>query len=262
MAEVLVTGGTGVLGSALVPALRAAGHSVLVLSRQPGEGRVTGDLRTGAGLAQAVAGREIVLHAASAGRGGDLWATDVEGTRRLAVAGRDAGVGHLLYVSIPGVDRIPVGYYRAKYAAEQVVAAAGLPFTVLRAAQFHPLLAALLGALHRGPLLPVPADWRVEPVAVGDVAGHLVRRLAQPPAGAVEEFAGPATVAVAELARALLAAHGERGYVLPVGFGGKLSRAVRAGANLVGPAAGRGTLSWHAWLATPDAAAETARYRR
>lgn len=259
MAEVLVTGGTGVLGAKLVPALRAAGHSVRVLSRRPGEGRLVGDIATGAGLAAAVGGVEFVVHAASAGRG-DSWTTDVEGTRRLAVASREAGVGHLLYVSIPGVDRIPYDYYRAKLAAEQIIAAAAVPYTVVRASQFHPLIGVLLRSVHRGPLLPVPADWRAEPVAVADVAEHLTRRLAQPPAGGVEEFGGPETWVVADLARSWLTSRGERGYVLPVAFPGKLSRAMRAGANLVGPMAPRGTLTWSAWLASADAAAEVSQY--
>jgi uncharacterized protein YbjT (DUF2867 family) len=259
MAEVLVTGGTGVLGSKLVPALQAAGHSVRVLSRRPGEGRVVGDLATGAGVAEAVAGCAAVVHAATAARG-DTWATDVEGTRRLAVASRDAGVGHLLYVSIPGVDRIPYSYYRAKHAAEEIIAASAVPYTVVRASQFHPLIGFLFRAAHRGPLLPVPAGWRVEPVAARDVAGHLTGLVAQPPAAGVVKYGGPETREVADLARSWLAARGERGYVLPVAVPGGLSKAVRAGANLVGPDAPRGTVTWSAWLASPDAEAELAQY--
>jgi uncharacterized protein YbjT (DUF2867 family) len=220
---------------------------------------LVGDLSTGAGVAEAVRGAELVVHAATAARR-DTWATDVEGTRRLVVAGRDAGVGHLLYVSIPGVDRIPLGYYRAKYAAEQIVAASALPYTVVRASQFHPLIGFLLRTAHRGPLLPVPGDWRVEPVAVRDVADHLTRRLTEPPAGAVEEFGGPETRDVADLARSWLAARGERGYVVPVVFPGGLSKAIRSGANLVASTAPRGTVTWSAWLASPDAAAEVAQY--
>src|SRR5512142_412598 len=121
MATLLVTGGTGVLGSVAVPALQEAGHAVRVLSRSPEDGRVVGDLATGAGLAEAVTGAEVIVHAASSPRA-DVREVDVEGTRRLVAVARDAGAQHLLYVSIPGVDRIAVPYYRAKAAAEQIVA--------------------------------------------------------------------------------------------------------------------------------------------
>lgn len=259
MAEVLVTGGTGVLGSKLVPALRSAGHTVRVLSRRPDDGRVVGDLTTGAGLAEAVRGAEVVVHAASA-FGKALWATDVEGTRRLAVASREAGVGHLLYVSIPGVDRIPYGYYRAKHAAEEIVAASGVPYTVLRAAQFYPLIGWLLRTMHRTPLLVLPRDWRVQPVSVRDVAGHIVGLVAAGPANGIVEFAGPDTFEAADLARSWLSARGERGYVLPVPVPGGLSNAIRSGANLVGPDAPRGTGTWSEWIGSADATEELGRY--
>src|SRR5918994_353296 len=158
MAELLVTGGTGVLGREAVPALRAAGHKVGVLSREPGDGDVVGDLSepdAGARLGPALAGVETVLHLASSPRR-EVWETDVGGTRRLAVGAREAGVGHFLLVSVPGADDVPYSYNRAKYAAEEVVAAAGVPYTVLRATQFHPFLALLLQLVHRGPATCCP----------------------------------------------------------------------------------------------------------
>lgn len=248
MAEVVVTGGTGVLGRELVPALRAAGHGVRVLSRQPGEGAVVADLGSGTGLGPAVAGADVVVHLASAPRG-DFWTVDVGGTRALAVAAREAGVGHLVYVSIPGVDRVPYAYYHAKYAAEQVVAAAGVPCTVLRATQFHPFAAALLTRVGRGPVLPVGAGWRFQPVDPGDVAAHLVERVGAGPAGGVVEFGGPEVLDVADLARGWLAARGGGGRVVPVPVPGGFSRAVRDGGLLAGPDAPRGTVTWARWLA-------------
>src|ERR1700741_3194554 len=100
MAAGLGTGGTGTLGSHLVPKLRAAGHDVRVLSRRAGDGRVTGDLTTGAGLADAVAAVDVIVHAAT----DPVRAKRVEvgGTERLLSAARTAGVAHLLYVSIVG----------------------------------------------------------------------------------------------------------------------------------------------------------------
>src|SRR5918994_919124 len=184
MAELLVTGGTGVLGREAVPALRAAGHKVGVLSREPGDGDVVGDLSepdAGARLGPALAGVETVLHLASSPRR-EVWETDVGGTRRLAVAAREAGVGHLLLVSVPGADDVPYSYNHAKYAAEEVVAASGVPYTVLRATQFHPFLALLLQLVHRGPVLPVGRGWPLQPVDTGDVAAHLVELVAAGPA--------------------------------------------------------------------------------
>ena len=98
---------------------------------------------------------------------------------------------HLVYVSIVGVDRIPYGYYRAKFAAEQVLLASGLPVTLLRVTQFHECRRHLLETARRGPVLPVPMGWRAQPVDVGEVAAHTCVVGAAPPTGGVLEFGGP-----------------------------------------------------------------------
>src|SRR5439155_26994379 len=168
--DVLVTGGTGRLGRRLVDPLQRAGHSVRQLSRRgTGPGGVRGDLATGLDLTSALAGAELVVHAASDPRG-DPWQVDVAGTRRLVEAVDRSRLRHLVYISIVGVDRIPYGYYRAKFAAEQVLLASGLPITLLRITQFHDLVDELLGTARRGPILPVPMGWRVQPVDVADAA--------------------------------------------------------------------------------------------
>jgi uncharacterized protein YbjT (DUF2867 family) len=124
--DLLVTGGTGRLGRRLLGPLQAAGHSVRQMSRRgTGAGGVRGDLATGRGLVGAAAGAQVVVHAASDPRG-DPWEVDVAGTRRLVQAVDRDRLQHLIHVSIVGVDRIPYGYYRAKYAAEQVLLASGL----------------------------------------------------------------------------------------------------------------------------------------
>ena len=112
------------------------------------------------------------MHAASDPRG-DPWQVDVAGTRRLVEAVDRDRLRHLVYVSIVGVDRIPYGYYRAKFAAEQVLLASGLPVTLLRVTQFHDFVDFLLDTARRGPVLPVPMGWRVQPVDVGEVAEHV-----------------------------------------------------------------------------------------
>ena len=119
------------------------------------------------------------MHAASDPRG-DPWQVDVAGTRRLVEAVDRDRLQHLVYVSIVGVDRIPLGYYRAKFAAEQVLLASGLPVTLLRVTQFHDFVDLLLDTARRGPVLPVPMGWRVQPVDVGEVAAHVTEVCAAP----------------------------------------------------------------------------------
>ncbi|HZX06996.1 SDR family oxidoreductase, partial [Kribbella sp.] len=150
MSLILVTGGTGTLGKPTVARLRARDHQVRVLSRKPGPDRVVGDLSTGEGLPAAFDGADVVVHlATSQGR------RDVEQTRRLLAA--SSGVQHLIVMSIAGIDRIPLPYYRYKLEAERLVAESGVPYTVLRATQFHDLVDQILSAERFLPAVLAPA---------------------------------------------------------------------------------------------------------
>ena len=194
-----------------------------------------GDLATGLDLTTALAGAEIVVHAASDPRG-DPWLVDVAGTRRLVEAVDRDRLQHLVYVSIVGVDRIPYGYYRAKWAAEQVLLASGLPVTLLRVTQFHEFADELLEQARRGPVVPVPMGWRLQPVDVGEVAAHVAEVSGRPPAGGVVEFAGPEEISAADIARAWAAVRAPGAHVVATPVPGKLSTAFRDGAAL--PTAG------------------------
>src|SRR3954471_274369 len=230
--DVVVTGGTGRLGRVLVPSLQAAGHQVRQMSRRgTGPGGVRGDLATGRDLATAVAGAEVIVHAATDPRG-DYWQVDVAGTRRLVEAVDRDRLQHLVYVSIVGVDRIPYGYYHAKFAAEQVLLASGLPVTLLRVTQFHDFIDFLLSSARRGPVLPVPMGWRVQPVDVGDVAAHVAQVVGRAPTGGVIEYGGPEEVAGGDLARAWAAAREPSAHVVATPIPGKLSASLRDGAAL------------------------------
>jgi uncharacterized protein YbjT (DUF2867 family) len=168
--RILVTGGTGTLGRQVVPRLRDAGCKVRVLSRgrrERVEGLefVTGDLATGEGIDAAVADTEIIVHLAGSAKGDEVKA------RHLVQAASWAGGRHLVYISVVGADRIPVvsridramfGYFAAKRAAEQVIADAGLPWTTLRATQFHDatLLTGQTTGAPGASRVPLPADRR------------------------------------------------------------------------------------------------------
>ncbi len=220
MTRILVTGGTGTLGRALVPRLRADGHEVRVLSRRTD---FVGDLRTGAGLAEAIDGTDVIVHAASDQR------HDVEATGNLLTA---AGNQHIVYVSIVGIDRIPIGYYRHKLACERLVEESGRPWTVLRATQFHDLIVMGLRLLARSPVVPVPTGIAFQPCDVRDVSERLAVLAAGPPVGRAPDFGGPAVLSADELARIYLRALGKRRALMPVRLPGKAFRAMRAGANL------------------------------
>jgi uncharacterized protein YbjT (DUF2867 family) len=253
---VLVTGGTGTLGRLVVARLTAHGASVRVLSRRErragdpaGVEWVVGDMTEPAAAAAAVAGVRAIVHCASQPR--DKRA-DVEGTRTLldaarAAAGDEPGaLPHVVFISIVGVDRVPLAYYRRKLAVEDLIAAGGLPWTTLRATQFHDLIVLLFAALSRSPLLPVPAATSDQPVDAGEVADRLVELVAGPPAGLVPDMAGPQVRRFSDLAHAYLKARGIRRLVVPVWLPGRVARGYRSGGHLApGHADGRRTFEEH-----------------
>jgi len=248
-ARVLVTGGTGELGRAVVERLLAAGEGVRVLSRRerpdlpPGVGIVQGDLATGAGLTEAVAEVGVVVHCASNGRRSG----DVEGTRRLVAAAATTGVRHLAYISIVGVDRNPFPYYRLKLEAEGIVAAGGVPWTILRATQFHSLLLRALRTQGRLPTLLVPRGFRFQPVDSGEVAARLADLALNGPVGRAPDMGGPEMRTAEDLARAYLEAAGWRRPLLRVPVPGAVGRAFRDGAQLA-PDHADGTITWDDYL--------------
>jgi len=254
--RMLVTGGTGTLGRLIVPRLQAASCAVRVLSRRPRATtdaieRVTGDLATGAGIDAAVAGIETIIHCAGTNTG------DEHKTLHLVRAARAAGVRHLVSISVVGADRVPVvsgidramfGYFASKLAAERVVAESGLPWTTLRATQFHELVLLVAQQMAKLPLVPVPVGFRFQPVDAGEVAARLVELALGAPSGLVPDLAGPRVYDMAALVRSYLRATGKHRLLVPLPLPGRAAAAVRAGANLA-PERAVGRRTWEDFLA-------------
>jgi len=217
--RVLVTGGTGTLGRVVVARLHELGAEVKVFSRSTG-----GDLVSGRGLAAAMSDVDTVIHCATT-----LGAKDLAATGNL-IATTTANV-HLVYISIVGVDRIPLGYYRTKLATEQLIRDSGRSFTILRTTQFHDLLVKLF-KVQKGPFLLVPKDFRFQPIDTGTVSARLVELARGEPRGRVADMGGPRVHTAPELAEMYLRAKGSRRPVTSIPLPGRTARAFREGHNL------------------------------
>jgi len=253
---ILVTGGTGTLGRRLVPRLVEAGRTVRVLARhtradEEGVQYLAGDLATGAGVEAAVDGVGTIVHCAGSSKGDDAL------TRNLVQAALRGRTPHLVYISVVGADRMPMasavdramfGYFGSKFASERVVEESGLPWTTLRATQFHDLVLTVARQLAKLPVIPLPSRSAFQPVDTDEVAARLVELALGQPAGLVPDLAGPRVYPVAELMRAYLRATGRRRPILSVRLPGRAARAVREGAVLA-PDRAVGKVTWEEFLA-------------
>ena len=254
---ILVTGGTGTLGRLVVRCLRDAGCDVRALTRRSRETEdgieyVAGDLAKGEGIEAAVDEVETIVHLAGSAKG------DEDKARNLVRAASQAGAQHLVYISVVGADRIPIGsrvdramfgYFESKRKAERVVADSGLPFTTLRATQFHDLILTVAQQMAKLPVVPLPAGFRVQPIEADEVAARLVELTLGEPAGLVPDMGGPQVYGAGELLRGYLrASKRRRRLIVPLWVPGKAARAFRDGANLA-PERAVGQRTWEEFLA-------------
>ena len=250
--HVLVTGGTGALGRPVTRHLIDQGHRVRILSRKAGEGDdwVQGDLATGAGLEVAVKGIDAIVHAASdAVNPRKYQATDVLGTRRLLAMGREAGVRHVVYISIVGMEGVAYPYYRSKLAAEAVMKENIIPWSILRATQFHTLMEIFLEALSKLPIIAmVPFKWQFQPVDPTDVAIRLVEVVRAEPAGVLPDFGGPEVRDFKSLAASWLPLRKPNKRLVNLWLPLRFSRQVAAG-KLLCPEHRDGTVTFEQYLA-------------
>ncbi|MFI6123931.1 SDR family oxidoreductase [Streptomyces sp. NPDC051064] len=242
--RVAVAGGTGAVGRPVVEELAATGHEPVVLARSRGV-----DLVSGAGLDAALAGAEAVIDVSNRSVLGRGKAVAFFGSvsRNLLDAGARAGVRHHLALSIVGIDRVGHGYYQGKLRQEEVVKGGQVPWTVLRATQFHEFVLQTLQQMPK-PLAVVPR-MNTQPVAAREVARHLVELVLAPPRGMAPELAGPSVEQLVDLVRRLLEARHERRLVVPVRLPGAVGAAMAGDGQLPAGPGPRGTETFDEWLA-------------
>lgn len=218
---ILVTGATGTLGRQAVAQL--AGRPAVVcraLSRRPQPAEpdrtvewLAADL-LGDPLESVVDGVDTVIHLASGKGSGDA---DVQATGRLLDAARAAGVRHVVVISITGCDRIPLPFYATKQRIEALVEAAGVPWSIVRVAQFHSFVARLVSAPAGLPLpSPIVADLRFQSIDEAEAAAFLIEVALGPPLGRGPELAGPEVLTLGQAAASWFAASGRPWRLIPI----------------------------------------------
>jgi len=245
--DILVTGGTGRLGRRVVDGLRAEGLEPRVMSRSGRPDTIKGDLLTGEGMQAAVRDVDTIIHAAQSPTRKSR-RTAVGGTERLLEVAAHAGVSHFIYISIVGLEGVPLSYFREKLDAERLVESSPVPWTILRSTQFHMFLLSMAQTLDRAPFIaPVPKGWLFQPIDAGEVADRLVGLTLGLPAGRVPDIGGPEVRTLANLTQAYLLAKGSKKRVVELPLPGKAARAFREGAQ-VAPASLWGDITWEEFL--------------
>jgi uncharacterized protein YbjT (DUF2867 family) len=240
--KVAVAGGTGVAGRWTAEALRAGGHEVIVIARSAGIDLVTGD-----GLEAALAGVDAVIDATNVASSGKRASSAFfEATARtLMRTAAAAGVGHIVALSIIGIDRVSYGYYQGKLRQEKVLHESPVPVSILRAAQFHEFAGQYLATMP-GPVVVVPR-WRAQPVAAREVGAALATIAVGSPVP-MSELAGPREEMMADLIRQVVRARGDRRLVVSVRVPGATGKAMADGAGLPDRPGLRGTQTFAGWL--------------
>ena len=202
--NIVVIGGTGLIGSKLVEKLSEAGHEALAASPDTGVNTITGE-----GLAEALEGAAVVVDVANAPNWEDAAVMDffLTSTRNILAAEAAAGVNHHVVLSVVGADRLPEsGYMRAKVAQEDAVKAGPVPYTILRASQFFEFIGRIVDSGSNGEAIHLPSAF-VQPESADDVATTLADVAVGVPANGIVELGGPQQFRMDELARLFLAAH-------------------------------------------------------
>lgn len=244
MSKILITGGTGNLGRSLVKILDENNVSYTIASRQNKNGKeniAVLDLLENKGIKEAVAGKEIIFHLATD------FKKDTKATCNLLSALEPHSNMHLIYISIVGIDKVPFAYYRQKLSSEAAIKKSGIPFTILRATQFHEFIDQILSTLLKYPIGLLPKKVISQPVQTAAVAEQLYRLSLADASNKTYEIGGPEVCTLEALAGEWMRYNNKKRWLINLPLWGTLGTTFRNGSLTTRHKAREG-VSWKEWL--------------
>lgn len=245
--RITIAGSTGQIGSKVAALLAAAGHDVVGLSRADGC-----DVVTGVGLDVALRGADVLVDVTNSPSFDDdpVMAFFTAESANLVAAARGAGIGHVVVLSIVGADGLPdSGYMRAKVVQETTITGSGIPYTIVRATQFHEFADMIVGSLLHDGTIHAP-DARIQPIAAADVAAEIADVAQAAPINGIVNLGGPEKMSFAQLANTLTAARGESTPVVVDAAATYFGTAVDQDSLVTGVGAAIADTTFRTWLAT------------
>ena len=204
------------------------------------------DLNTGAGMLAAAKNVKTVFHLAS-GTQKMSAKTDVDGTQLLLEACEKAVVNHFIFISIVGTDITPFKYYKFKYGAERVIQKSKVPYSILRATQFHEFLDFMLGNFFKTPFGLLPRNLQIQPVQTEEVAKRLYEISLEAPTNTIENMGGKEILSLNVILKKWLDARKEKRMLMPIPAFGKVMNAIANG-SLTCEEVAQDSISWDEWL--------------
>ncbi len=204
--EIVVIGGSGLIGSKLVTRLRAHGHQAVAASPNSGVNTLTGE-----GLAEVLEGASVVVDVSNSPSWEDAAVMEffVTSTRNLLTGEAAAGVVHHVALSVVGSERLTEsGYFRAKIAQEELIKGSSIPYSIVRATQFFEFVKSIADLSTDGNRVHLPPAL-IQPMAADDVASAVCRIAMGSPVNGTIEVGGPEQFRLDELVRRALAARND-----------------------------------------------------
>lgn len=248
--KILVTGGTGVLGRNFEKIALERGMDLRLASRNRPKKTKTDwcylDVETGQGIADALKGVDVVFHTATNPMK-KFHEVDYLGTKKLLAACKENNIKHFIYPSIVGMERIPMKYYKCKLQVESLIMESGIPFTILRATQFHNLVERLFNTFSRYPITILPSKMQFQTIAVEEVAAAFVEICDGEPLGCAPDIGGPEIMTVKEMHQIWREALAKRNKFVPLFLPLPVIKGFVKGDN-TNSEIKSGEITWRDWL--------------